>query len=517
MNNISILDCSLRDGGYLNDWNFNYDIIRSIFKGLVKANVDIVEVGFLRDIDEYDENKTISNTIENLNNLLPSHLGNTKFCAMAMRSNYDIKQLSDYSGDGIEIIRVTAHDYDILEGLEFAKEVQEKGYKVSINPINIMGYSDKEIIGILEKVEKIHPYQFSIVDTFGSMKRKDLDRITALADNNLSNDIRLGLHLHENMSLAHFLAQTYIDKKINRPITIDGSLMGIGRVPGNLPIELIADYINDFYSGNYNINYLLDLIQDFITPLRKQYIWGYTPVYFLSAKFNLHRNYAEYYSSFGDLTNRDIYNIFSKFDNGKKTVYDKKYADEMYLEYKNNIIDDSNDIKKIKELFIKRPILILAPGKSIIEEESKINGYIQENNPIVIALNFIPDKYTADYVFFTNDKRYQQFFNSNIKTIITSNIRNVDANYRVNYLTSTFKNVNVYSGLLNILNLLEKINIRSVTVAGADGYDNNGINYYNPNISNYEIRDSKFNNIIANEIKNIQIEIKYLTKSKYDI
>lgn len=187
---------------------------------------------------------------------------------MAMRSNYDINKLTPYSGKGIEMIRITAHDYDIEEGMDFAREVKRKGYKLSINPINIMGYSDERILWIIEQVNEIQPYQFSIVDTFGSMKRRDLDRIVSLVDNNLDKNIRVALHLHENMSLSCCLAQQFVDKHLNRPIAIDGSLLGMGRIPGNLPIELIADYLNDYTDSTYDIDYLMDAIQEYIEPIK---------------------------------------------------------------------------------------------------------------------------------------------------------------------------------------------------------------------------------------------------------
>ena len=217
------------------------------------------------------------------------------YSAMAMRSNYDISKLSPYNGEGIEMIRITAHDYDIKEGMDFAREVKNKGYKLSINPINIMGYSDEQILWIINQVNEIKPYQFSIVDTFGSMKRRDLDRIVSLVDNNLDRSIRVALHLHENMSLSCCLAQNFIDKHLNRPIAIDGSLMGMGRIPGNLPIELIADYCNEYSDKAYDIDFLMDAIQEYIAPIKGQAEWGYTPAYFLSARFNLHRNYAEHF------------------------------------------------------------------------------------------------------------------------------------------------------------------------------------------------------------------------------
>ena len=125
-NDLILLDCTLRDGGYVNDWKWGFPQARAIIQALVKAKVDAVEVGFLRNVDGYNPDVTVCNRIEELNRLLPENPGNTVFSAMAMRSNYDISRLSPYSGTGIEMIRITAHDYDIEEGMDFARDVKDR-------------------------------------------------------------------------------------------------------------------------------------------------------------------------------------------------------------------------------------------------------------------------------------------------------------------------------------------------------------------------------------------------------
>lgn len=514
---LKLLDCTLRDGGYVNNWEWGFDKAKSIIRLLVKSNIDIVEVGFLRNVDGYNHDITVCNTIEELNKLLPEDRGNSMFSAMAMRSNYDINKLTPYSGHGIEMIRITAHDYDIEEGMEFAKEVKAKGYKLSINPINIMGYSDEQILWIIKKVNEIDPYQFSIVDTFGSMRRRDLDRIVSLVDNNLNKNIRVALHLHENMSLSFALAQQFVDKHLNRPISIDGSLMGMGRIPGNLPIELIADYVNDYLKCNYDIDYIMDAIQDYIAQMKGECAWGYTPAYFLSARYNLHRNYAEYYLNKGDLTNRDINHILSQFDRAKATCFDSKYADKMYEEYMNNIIDDSNDRNELAKTFEHKEILVIAPGASVRDKKEKIIDYVDSNkNLIIISVNFIPDIVKNDYVFFSNHKRIEMYDKYNCKVIATSNIPNVKVDYLLNYnsLTGDFKEG--CNSLIMLLKLLKQSNVNKVIMAGADGYVINGDNYYNNNIRSYSEHDSSFNNTVADAIDKIGINIDYLTPSAYD-
>lgn len=514
---LKLLDCTLRDGGYINDWDWGFDRAKAIIEALRRAKVDIIEVGFLRNVESYDQNITVCNHVEELNNLLPKENDtDVMYSAMAMRSNYDINKLSEYAGNGIEMIRVTAHDYDIDEGMKFAGEVKRKGYKLSINPINIMGYDDEKILWIIDKVNYIQPYQFSIVDTFGSMKRRDLDRIVSLVDNNLDKNIRIALHLHENMSLGCLLAQNFIDKHLNRPVAIDGSLMGIGRIPGNLPIELISDYLNEYIDKNYDLDYLMDAIQDYVSPLKGDGKWGYNPTYFLSARFNLHRNYAEYYLEKGDLTNRDINHILSRFDRSKCTVFDIEYAEKVYNEYRSNSIDDEKDLQALKEELAGRNILIIAPGYSIQEYKNEIHAFIERENPVLISVNFVPKDYPVQYCFFSNNKRYENVYKNGYRIIATSNLSKEKADFWIDYnrLSGSFnQGCNSY---IMLLKLLKIFGYDMVFSAGADGYKRDGKNYCSTAMRNYSEFKPKFNYAVTEAIERVGISVHFITPSKYD-
>ena len=514
---VKLLDCTLRDGGYINEWKWGFQQARAIIRALVKAQVDVVEVGFLRNVEGYDPDITVCNSIEELNLLLPPDTGATIFSAMAMRSNYDIKKLSPYSGRGIEMISITAHDYDISEGLDFARVIRDKGYKVSINPINIMGYSDDQILKIISEVNNILPYQFSIVDTFGSMKRRDLDRIAALVDHNLDKNVRVALHLHENMSLSCSLSQRFVDMHMNRTVSVDGSLMGMGRIPGNLPIELIADYLNENVGKTYDIDYMLDAIYDYIEPIKGKSEWGYTPAYFLSARFNLHRNYAEHYLKKGTLTSRDIHHILSRIDRAKTTVFDADYADKLYDEFMNNRIDDSTYCNQLKAEFADRPILVMAPGHSLKNYNKKICQYIEKNNPVILTVNFIPDEFPVTYAFFANNRRFEKFAKKECRTIVTSNLSGHKADYCIDYDSVSGAFSQGCNSLIMLLKLLQRLGIKKTVLAGADGYDDNEQNYYTSGLTSYIKRDNYFNIAVAEAIKNLKIEIEFLTPSKYDM
>ena len=282
---IKLLDCTLRDGGYINDWKFGYFTIKDIIKKLVESQVDYVEVGFLRDC-EYDRNNAVFNNCGEIASIIPENRGRTMFTAMALHNKYDIEKLENYDGKTIDALRITFHDYDIEEGLAYIEKVQKKGYKVFCNPINIMGYTDAMILELTQKVNRLKPYAFSIVDTFGSMMKEDLVRIYSLVEHNLDKKIVIGLHLHENLALSFSLAQEFLTiKATDRECVIDASMLGMGRAPGNLCMELIMDYMNKKMQGCYNVNPVLDGIDDHIEQLKQIEPWGYNTAYALSAKY----------------------------------------------------------------------------------------------------------------------------------------------------------------------------------------------------------------------------------------
>ncbi len=513
---IQLLDCTLRDGGYVNDWNFGYRSIKEIIKTLVKARVDIVEVGFLRLPKDYEPSQDISRwpNMEQLVKVLPRKKGNTIYSAMCIHDCYDVDLLPECDGSGVDMIRATFHNYDVDEGLEFCRKVIKKGYKVSVNPINIMGYSDEEVLNLVKKVNVIKPYAFSVVDTFGSMNHKDLERLVLMIDNNMDPDIRMGLHLHENLAQSFSLTQSFLAMRMNRSVIIDGSLMGMGRIPGNLSLELEANYLNENFDKNYDIDYMLDAIEEHILPIKGVSNWGYTPAYFLSAKYNLHRNYAEHYIDKGNLTHRDINQLLSRIIPEKKAAFDKLYADDLYEEYLNNIIDDGETVQKLKEKIHGKDILILAPGENLLKQKDVVDSYVLSNNPIVISTNFIIDDFKIDYAFFSNNKRYEKYSDKEVSYIVSSNIK-ADVEYVVNYNSLAESSVQNGNSLIMLLKLLAKIGVNKVAIAGADGYTAEKSAYFDKSIRSFISHDHTFNYNVKKELKLINIKMEFITPSAY--
>jgi 4-hydroxy 2-oxovalerate aldolase len=293
---IKFLDCTLRDGAHVNSGAFGESHIINIINGLTDASVDIVEIGFLKQV-AYSSDVTYFPRIEDAYRTLskiPPKQG-VEYALMARADEYNISQLSVCTGK-IKLIRIAFY-YDYLEGaIAFAKEVKKRGYNFTLNLINTPENTLDELNEVVKYANEINPYALMIVDTFGVLCVEDLEAIVNNYDAKLNANIRLGLHLHENMSLAFSLVQGFIKRETERDIIVDGSLMGMGRAPGNLCTELIADYLNNHCGKNINLSNILKLIEKDIAPIRQKYKWGYSPCYFLSAKYKVHRSYAEYLS-----------------------------------------------------------------------------------------------------------------------------------------------------------------------------------------------------------------------------
>ena len=338
VDNIEVLDCTLRDGGHVNNAEFGRGNILKIETALVKSKVDIIELGFLKDGEFSLDQSNYSRMEDAYENL--SHINEKrKFSVMIRPDWYDISQLSPRSGD-ISLIRFAFYLKDIGLTKKYANIARDLGYDFTLNPVNIMSYTDGDLDFVLKEADELKPYVVNIVDTFGSIQSKDLERIYHFYEKNLSMDIRIGLHLHENMSSAFMLMQHFLEiKNPRRMVVIDGSLLGMGRIPGNLPIEMLLDYMNTYRGHNYDLMPVLEVISNVIEPEKKKRGWGYHPAYYFAGKYQIHRSYAEYYiDNRKDLTLADMLGIFNLLkDDASKRDFSEDRAENYVERYRRGL------------------------------------------------------------------------------------------------------------------------------------------------------------------------------------
>ncbi len=327
---ISILDCTLRDGGHVNDFNFGQSEIIKIIHGLSTSNVDIIELGFLKD-NSCDVNKSLFTFVSEAENLVRNEKKGQSYSLMIRPDWYDISQLQKCEGQ-IKILRFAFHYRDFDLTMLQAKRARELGYSVFLNPVNVFSYTEKDLVALLHQLNQFGPDFVGIIDTHGSMMKGNLLQIYELFEDNLNKDIGIGLHLHENLSISFALAQEMINiKNSERAVCIDSSILGMGRIPGNLCTELMMNYLNLAEGGHYSLEGVYDLADNVIGEIMKKIPWGYSPEYAITAFKRMHRTYAEYLKEKGNLSLKDIEVILEKIiDKDDRENFNQRLVDDLY-------------------------------------------------------------------------------------------------------------------------------------------------------------------------------------------
>lgn len=242
---VQILDCTLRDGGYVNNWEFGRHAIASILDKLEAGGVEIVECGFLTSRPR-DEDCSLYGGPEAILPLLPQREPRAMFVAMIAMGEKELspQQLPPCRPGGISGVRLTFRREDAERAFCWAAAILDKGYQVFFQPVGTAFYSDMELLRLVERVNRLRPFAFYMVDTLGSMYPGQVTRQFHLIHENMDPAIRLGFHGHNNLQLAFSNAQVLLGIQAKRQLILDSSVYGMGRGAGNLPTELITRYIN---------------------------------------------------------------------------------------------------------------------------------------------------------------------------------------------------------------------------------------------------------------------------------
>lgn len=522
MNKIQTLDCTLRDGGYCNNWAFGFENIKKIISSLANADIEIIECGFLTRKTLPDKNITKYTNIEAVKSVLPENKDGKMFVLMLNYGEYDLEELPEYDGTSVDGIRVAFHKKDLQNALEVCKQIKEKGYKVFVQAMVSMNYTDSEFLSLIGQVNEIEPYAFYIVDSFGMMKKKNLMRFFYMVEHNLKENIWIGFHSHNNMQLAYSNAQSLVDIQTHRNLIIDSSVYGMGRGAGNLNTELFVEYLNENFEKDYKIAPLLNAIDEVLNRFYEKNKWGYSLPNYLSAYHNIHPNYANYLNDKNTLTVESMNEIFDMMEQCKKNEFDKEYIEKLYIQYMAVGEIQLQRREKLKEELEDQAVLLIAPGKSALEEKEVIKEYVLRHRPIVISVNFAYQYVVPDFLFVSNQRRFKNLDKSQKeKSIITSNIPDSNVYLKVPYydLLNSGEFVKDNAGMMAI-KLLTDFNVKKVVLAGFDGYSHDAQENFMSENMTFVTRNELFDSMNCGVNKILQeykkkIEIEFLTKRKY--
>lgn len=521
MSNVKVLDCTLRDGGYINDWKFGCKNIKDIINNLERANIDIVEVGFIRNVESDKESSQFTSVEEIKEYITPKKPG-ILYAVMIEYHNHVENQIAAYDGTSVDLIRITFRRNEWEGTKKVVRKLMKKGYKVCVQPVGTALYDDYSILDLLKDVNEIKPYAFYLVDTLGTMYRYDMRKFFYLIDNNLSQDICLGFHSHNNLQMSFSNAQEMIQLNHQRTIIVDSSCYGMGRGVGNLATELFIDYINNNIEQRYSLVPVLKIVDKYLMPIYAEQRWGYDLPYFLSATVKCHPNYATYLMKKETLSIEKIEKLLSLIPLAKRSEYSADLIESLYLLMQNCDVDDKDAYSKLTEMVANKDVVILGSGASIIKYEDRIKKVA--SGKMIISANFIPNIYNADALFISNEKRLDTLDLASVGFVIaTSNLKDgIENALFFNYSSLLGEGEASDNAGAMLIRILKNVGTKKIYLAGFDGYDVDSSANYSVAIFKKPIDYNtikKKNDDISKQLKLALNGIDYeiLTPTKYKI
>jgi 4-hydroxy 2-oxovalerate aldolase len=285
--NLRVLDCTIRDGGLINDHGFEDGFVRAVYDACVAAGIDYMEIGykaskklFARDqcgawkfCDEDDIRRIVGDN--------PTPL---KLAAMADATKCDWRTDILAKRDSVlSMIRVAFYANQVSEASDMIKDAADKGYEVSANLMAASTVTDTEMDQVLEVIVQTPASTIVVVDSYGSMYAEQVERLVKkyLAAGKATGK-EVGIHAHNNQQLA--FANT-IEAIIHGAERVDASMAGLGRGAGNCPMELLLGFLRN---PKFRIRPVYQVIQDHLLPLSRTVEWGPYAQYNITGQLNEH-------------------------------------------------------------------------------------------------------------------------------------------------------------------------------------------------------------------------------------
>ena len=499
--NVRIIDCTLRDGGHLNKWNFSKEFASRVYSAVAECGVHFCEVGYVTKKGVFPKDTGIwrFSSEEDIRSIVPPGF-HTKIAVMGDVGKVDPENFRDEEDSIIDMVRLAFYPGQIGEALGLGEQVLDKGYEVTFNLMAITSYSPEEIKEIISLLYDSRVENIIVADSFGSLLPNQLASLVELLKKGTGKTI--GYHAHNNLELGFANAIKAVESGAR---IIDGSIYGMGRGAGNLPLEVILSYIYHHEKGYINMIPLLELIEDEFIELKKTLNWGYDLHYLLSGMLKCHPNYASVLLNEYKMNMRDVWSTLIRVSAKKPIKFDKRILEEALSEREqglagdsepkkvdfSTIVPDSGHLEAPSYLnrHVGRDFLVLAQGPSLKENLNEIKDFAKKHDLIVLGANYLQGLVVPDYHAF-NDldrfSRYVEFADPKSKLLvgayISENIvkRYTDREFEtIQYADDPGLSFDIKDGVIQtncgtisilLIGVAMVMGARNIYVAGLDGY-----------------------------------------------
>lgn len=381
-----VLDCTLRDGGYYNNWNFPSDVTNKYLEAMASAGVDVVELGLrslinngFKGANAYTTDSYIQ-TLSVPNNLKVAVMINATEIVGEMDQNTVLEQLFPRRADNspVSVVRIACHVHEFVKALPACNWLKERGYIVGFNLMQVADRTQEEVEALSLEASKYPIDALYFADSMGSMDPSQTTKIIGWLRKHWQG--AMGIHTHDNMGLA--LSNTL--QAVEDGVTwLDATVTGMGRGPGNARTEELVIEVADMRQQAINLVPLMTVIRNYFQPLKNECGWGSNPYYYLSGKYGIHPTYIQAMLSDSRYSEEDILAAINhlKVEGGKK--------------FSLNTLDATREFYNGKpigtwspsHLFKGKNVLLLGTGPGVDEHRVALEDYIKTHRPVVVALN----------------------------------------------------------------------------------------------------------------------------------
>jgi 4-hydroxy 2-oxovalerate aldolase len=281
---IKVVDCTVRDGGLMNKWQFDDNFVRHVYRALSEAGVDYMEMGYLSsesafNRQEYGPWRFCAE--EDVQRIIGNSDKKIKLSAMADIGRIDYDDIPRRSESSLDMVRVACYVHQVDAAIALAHHCLDKGFEATINLMAVSTVGLRDLNEALEDLAKSRVPIIYLVDSFGAFYSEDIDMLAVKYLERLPNKT-IGIHCHNNQQLAFANTIAGIIAGINY---LDGTLYGIGRGAGNCPLELLLSFLKN---PKFNVRPLIECIEKEIFPWEKKIDWGYSIPYMVTGVLNQH-------------------------------------------------------------------------------------------------------------------------------------------------------------------------------------------------------------------------------------
>ena len=386
---MTLLDCTLRDGGYYNEWDYSPSLIRSYLTAMSEARVPIVELGFRTAETGKYMGPTAFTTDRFLESLdLP---GNVTFGVMTnakeLVADGDARRVVDrlfrpQADSRVQLVRI-ATNFGELAALELGVErLHELGYGVGVNLMQIASRTDDEIdeFGRIAARWGIQVAYFA--DSFGGMQPDHIAEVVRVLKGAFGGPV--GCHTHDNMSLAFANSIAALEAGATY---VDATVLGMGRGPGNARTEYVAYELTRRGLADLEPAQLLPLVANEFTEMQREYGWGSNIYYFLSAANGIHPTYIQEMTRDGRYSVDEIVTALHQLGAKGGGSFNR---DRLEAAAQDIGFADSAGSYDARGWCAGKNVLIVGPGPVGVERRADIEDYIRAHHPLVVALNAVP-------------------------------------------------------------------------------------------------------------------------------